>query len=277
MSVDIPRLSKTLNDETRVRILRLLKEKQPVSYGDLMATLGITNTGRLNYHLKVLGDLITKDGPSGAYSLSEKGIVAIDFLDKFQTLTSGMTTRVTIAPAPYESSARSLRALLGLEALVILAIGVYSYLTLPAQVPLHYALDGVLYASAPKAIFLALALLLNIPQGVFLVLSRARYSLVNRYPFALRIPRFTSSLSQMDYERRGYWINRLFAAVLAVAVVVGAAMIYLMAGIYESAVSGTTLPAYSVGLTLVVTGAAVMGLVSYLLGFSRQMRAEATR
>jgi hypothetical protein len=54
-------------------------------------------------------------------------------------------------------------------------------------------------------------------------------------------------------------------------------MIYLMAGIYESAVSGTTLPAYSVGLTLVVTGAAVMGLVSYLLGFSRQMRAEATR
>jgi DNA-binding transcriptional ArsR family regulator len=275
MSIDIPRLSKTLNDETRIRILRLLKEKQSRSYSDLMETLGITNTGRLNYHLKVLRDLITKDGLSGAYSLSEKGIVAIDFLDKFQTMTSGITAGVSVAPVPYESTARALRALLGLELVAILLIGVYSYLTLPAQVPLHYTLNGQLQGSAPKGILIVIAVLLNIPQGVFLILSRARYSLVNRYPFAVRIPRLASNLSQMDYERRGYWINRLFAALLAFAVVVGGTMAYLMTGIYVSATSGTSLSIYSVELTLLVVGIAVIGLLYYLQSYSRQMRAEA--
>jgi DNA-binding transcriptional ArsR family regulator len=121
MSIDIPRLSKTLNDETRIRILRLLREKKSSSYSDLMQTLRITNTGRLNYHLKVLGDLIAKDGQSGAYALSEKDIIAINFLDKFQTLTSGITAGVSVAPAPYESTARTLRALLALELVAALA------------------------------------------------------------------------------------------------------------------------------------------------------------
>jgi len=277
MSIDIPRLSKTLNDATRIRILRLLKEKQSMSYGDLMETLGITNTGRLNYHLKVLGDLITKDGQNGAYSLSEKGSVAINFLDKFQTLTSGITTAVHVPPAPYESTARTLRALLGVELVAILLIGVYSYLTLPAQIPLHYTLNGQPHASAPKGIFIALAVLLNIPQGIFLILSRARYSLVNRYPFAISAPRFASNLSQMDYERRGYWINRLFAALLAVAVVVGATMTYLMTSIYESAMSGTSLPPYSVELPLLVIGVAVIGLLYHLRSYSGEMRAETRR
>ena len=196
MTVDVPKLSKTLNDETRIRILKILKQKRQMRYGDLLADLEITNTGRLNYHLKILGDLVTKDGSSGAYSLSEKGSAAIDFLNKFQTLTSGITTPLTVSPITYESTPRFLRALVSLEGVAILLIGLYSYVTLPAQVALHYSLDGQLYTSAPKEIFLALAALLNIPQAVFLLISRVRYSLVNKYPYTIKL----SSVRHKPFE-----------------------------------------------------------------------------
>ena len=65
MSIDVARLGKTLSDETRVKVPRTLKRDGPMSYVDLMEALGITNTGKLNYHLKVLGELIRKEGSEG--------------------------------------------------------------------------------------------------------------------------------------------------------------------------------------------------------------------
>ena len=47
-----------------------------------METLGIGSTGTLNYHLKVLGDLLEKTD-SGQYRLSEKGKLASRFLTEF--------------------------------------------------------------------------------------------------------------------------------------------------------------------------------------------------
>jgi hypothetical protein len=40
------------------------------------------STGKINYHLKALGDLITKN-PTGQYALTEKGVLAAQFLLTF--------------------------------------------------------------------------------------------------------------------------------------------------------------------------------------------------
>jgi DNA-binding transcriptional ArsR family regulator len=277
LSIDIPRLSKALSDETRLRILEFLKQRGPVSYVDLMGALEITNTGRLNYHLKMLGDLIAKDGHDGFYRLSEKGGVALDFLERFQTLTTGIGSTISVGSTPYERTARSLRAILGLEMIAVIVVGVYAYLTFPAQVPLPFEFNGHAYALAPKWVFLVLAALLNIPQLVFLLVSGARYALINRYPFAINIPGFRSNLSQLDYERRGYWVNRLFSAVLMVATIVGFAMISLCVGLYLTVVSGTDLVASSVAVTLLISSVAVAGLLYYLRGYSRDMATETKR
>ncbi len=47
-----------------------------------MAQAEVTNTGRFNYHLKILNGLIEKQ-PDGKYSLTEKGRLAVQLLDKF--------------------------------------------------------------------------------------------------------------------------------------------------------------------------------------------------
>ena len=80
--VDWSSLHKILSDTTRRSILELLAEKEALSYTEIMALLHVTNTGRLNYHLKALGALISKDD-QGKYHLTERGKLAANLLQTF--------------------------------------------------------------------------------------------------------------------------------------------------------------------------------------------------
>ncbi len=88
MSVDLPKLHNVLRDRTRAKILELLDQSGPLAYVELQSLLQIAHTGKLNYHLKLLGDLITKDEQSGKYGLTEKGRLALTLLGKFQTVSA---------------------------------------------------------------------------------------------------------------------------------------------------------------------------------------------
>ena len=80
--VDWSSLNKILSDTTRKNILELLKEKDAISYTEIMSILRVTNTGRLNYHLKALNGLISKDD-QGKYHLTERGQLAVNLLQTF--------------------------------------------------------------------------------------------------------------------------------------------------------------------------------------------------
>ena len=82
MNSDIASLHKILKDATRRKIIILLNEQGRISYVDLMKALGIVNTGKMNYHLKILDDLLTKD-EDGKYALTEKGKLASRLLLEF--------------------------------------------------------------------------------------------------------------------------------------------------------------------------------------------------
>lgn len=82
MEVDWASLHKILSDTTRRSILGVLAEREALGYTEMMTLLQITNTGRLNYHLKALGNLISKDD-SGKYHLTEQGRQAASLLKTF--------------------------------------------------------------------------------------------------------------------------------------------------------------------------------------------------
>ena len=52
MKNGVASLHNILKDETRRKMVLLLNEKGHLSYTDFMRELEISNTGRLNYHLK---------------------------------------------------------------------------------------------------------------------------------------------------------------------------------------------------------------------------------
>lgn len=94
MSLGIASLNKILKDETRRKIVLLLNEKGSLSYSDLMDSLSITSTGNLNYHLKVLSDLLEKN-EAGQYMLNEKGKLATRFLVEFPEQDASLQAKRT--------------------------------------------------------------------------------------------------------------------------------------------------------------------------------------
>lgn len=92
MSASIASLHKVLRDETRRKIILLLHEKGSLSYVDLMKELQITSTGKMNYHLKVLDDLVLKRD-DGQYMLSERGTLASRLLLEFPEDNNELQTK----------------------------------------------------------------------------------------------------------------------------------------------------------------------------------------
>lgn len=84
MSTDLSSLHKILKDETRRRIISQIAEKGSLGYSDLVGIVGSSSTGTLNYHLKILGDLLEKN-EAGQYMLTEKGSVASRLLGVSRT------------------------------------------------------------------------------------------------------------------------------------------------------------------------------------------------
>jgi len=72
---------KILKDKTRRKIIFLLEEKGSLSYTDILDSLANVSTGLLNYHLKVLDDLIAKN-EVGQYILTEKGKLSLRLLSE---------------------------------------------------------------------------------------------------------------------------------------------------------------------------------------------------
>jgi DNA-binding transcriptional ArsR family regulator len=76
-------LHEILTDETRRKIVSLLRENGTLSYSELMKAAQVNSNGQMNYHLKVIGDVISSDG-KGQYSLTEKGVFAYTSLHSVQ-------------------------------------------------------------------------------------------------------------------------------------------------------------------------------------------------
>ena len=82
--VELDNVLRVLKDPVRRRIIRLLAEKGPLEYSELLRELGIRSTGRLNYHLKMLRDFISKD-ELGRYVLNDDGRYLYEFLQRFRS------------------------------------------------------------------------------------------------------------------------------------------------------------------------------------------------
>lgn len=71
-----------LGDENRRKIILFLRENEKLGYSQLMK-VACFSSGQLNYHLKVLGDLILTDS-NGQYSLTDKGVFAYSVINSSQ-------------------------------------------------------------------------------------------------------------------------------------------------------------------------------------------------
>jgi DNA-binding transcriptional ArsR family regulator len=81
MNSDSAWMHKILRDDTRRKIIILLHDSNKLTYTDLLDALKIPDRGRLNYHLKSLEPLLTKQ--DNTYTLNERGIQSWKILQEF--------------------------------------------------------------------------------------------------------------------------------------------------------------------------------------------------
>jgi DNA-binding transcriptional ArsR family regulator len=123
MKNGVASLYNILKDETRRKMIHLLNEKGHLSYTDFMRELEISNTGRLNYHLKVLNDLILKR-EDGQYALSEKGKVAWCLLLEFPEKNTQPSQIKLRWRRIFWTATGTLTALIALVNLILYGIGI---------------------------------------------------------------------------------------------------------------------------------------------------------
>jgi DNA-binding transcriptional ArsR family regulator len=116
-------LHKILSDTTRRNILELLAEREALTYTEIMALLRVTNTGRLNYHLKALVGLVSKDD-QGRYHLTEKGQVAVKLLRTFPE-------RISVEHPLVRTLKTVIAAVLVLGGIVLLCSGLFLLAAFP--------------------------------------------------------------------------------------------------------------------------------------------------
>ena len=59
----------------RIKMLKLLA-KRPMSFSELKRELGVSSSGKLDFHLKKMGNLVTLDS-EGKYTLTKEGYAAL--------------------------------------------------------------------------------------------------------------------------------------------------------------------------------------------------------
>jgi len=223
-------------------------------------------------------DLVTKEGGTSRYRLSEKGALALDFLGKFKAASSWSKDdpqQIKVPNTPFTRTSRVLQLALLAEILAVLFVNLYAYFTLPSIVPLQYELNGRTFATAPKSIFLLFAVVFNISQVVFLSLSVFQYPVVRRQMNSPSYPPFRTYLSKVSYEMRGYWINRYFSPIMAIGVVVGLLMIVLSLSFYQSVISSNgAAPVEIIIATLAIVLVSTVVLVNYMRGYVKRLDNE---
>jgi hypothetical protein len=147
---ELETLHKILNDKTRRKIILLLNEKGNLSYTDLKTILGITNNGRLNFHLKALNDLLIKD-ENGQYLLTERGNHAAKLLSASAEHESLLLTRkkgwkrlfiLIIASNSVALIVLLLLTLLGYIDFLIMMRGIFGFVTSTVGLSIVYKMIG---------------------------------------------------------------------------------------------------------------------------------------
>lgn len=179
-----------------------------------------------------------------------------------------------IPPAPLTTTGR---ILLQLNIIAIALIWLYplmSYSSLPETIPTHFGFGGEPDKFGSKEDLLILPLAFSIAPAIILLITKFRFTLINRYPQFINLPAFYMNIGKIREERRAYWVNRYFEPLLLLSLSLSLSFLLLEFAIFDAARTGE-LPFWFFIAVLVVVIVPLTVFFLYLSIISSQMSREA--
>jgi uncharacterized membrane protein YhdT len=178
-----------------------------------------------------------------------------------------------IVSRPLSLRGKGLMTAIVLEIAALWIVSLFTYFTLPEEIATHFGLSGKPTSYGDKTAFLILPIAFSLAPAIFLIVTRFRFMLINKYPYLINLPAFYTHLSKLPENRRGAWINKYFELVLALGVSITLFLLLLLLGISRGTFEGY-LPAWFTAITVVLPIVFIVPFVYGLRVLSKQMQAE---
>lgn len=180
-----------------------------------------------------------------------------------------------IPDTPLSQTGRILFGLNIVGFLAIVAIGLYGYFVIEGIIPTHFDFAGNPDAYGSSTIFLIMIPALSIAPVLIILMAYFRFTLINNHPYLINLPAFYAYIPKIPFEKRGYWVNKYFEAVLAIGVIITAEMILILWGIYIAAVE-EVLPNWFLPITLLMSFLMIPPMIYYFYKLSQRMKKART-
>ncbi len=120
-----------------------------------------------------------------------------------------------IHPTPLSTKGKTIILLIILGILAMWGFAIYAYLLMPKAVPAHFGISGEPTRYGHKSGFFILPIVSTIIPVLFLLLTKYRFTLINKYPNLGNFPTFLiTNLPKISEEKRGVWINKYFESII---------------------------------------------------------------
>jgi hypothetical protein len=180
---------------------------------------------------------------------------------------------VQVPPEPLSRKGRVMVTLTVLGFTALWLVAGYAYTIFPQRIPIHFGITGEPNNYGGKYTFLIVPLSFSLTPAIFIVLTKYRFTLVNKYPYLINLPAFFTNLTKIPRERRGRWINRYFECVLGVGLLLSLSLVILEYGILLGVVSGK-LPDWFLPISLTMPVWLIAPFLFYLKRLKRQFLQE---
>jgi uncharacterized membrane protein len=178
-----------------------------------------------------------------------------------------------VPKSPLSGNGKILFGLNILGFIVIWGLGIYAYLSVESMIPTHFNFAGEPDAYGSGEIFLIMPPLLSIAPAIILLITNFRFSLVNKHPYLINLPAFYLYMPKIPLERRGYWFNKYFEAILAVGAFITLEMNLILWGIYISALE-EVLPFWFLPLTILMSFIIIPPMIYYFYKIFKGMKKD---
>ncbi len=175
---------------------------------------------------------------------------------------------------PLSVKGKMMVTLIVLELLGMWILAIYAYLALPQEIPAHFGFTGEPTRYGNKLEFLVLPAVFSIAPISFLLLTRYRFTLINKHPYLINLPAFFTYISKIREERRGLWVNKYFEAMLCLGFVLTISLLIIELEIFLGAFYGR-LPAWFTPFSLTLPIWLILPFVFYLRKMSLKLKEEA--
>ncbi len=185
---------KSLSHKKRLEIVLALKDG-PKTFSEIMKISNIKSGSELTFHLGKLVGIVEK-GSDGKYRLTGRGLMLIKLLDDIEG-SNGLVD-------PPENEETPL--------LIIINI-------LLVSISLIFTCYG-LYRGYLPMIAHALTSIAILATSTTTIIYLKRYSIINNYPYLIRMPAFLYKVGKLPKEMRTEFIDRIFGINLLVGLMI---------------------------------------------------------